>query len=127
MIIFQITLKVRYAKVQISFGTGYIDDGVGLRKAFANEIAVITYLQNLGWHFDDSWGPHYSFSKDVTGAAMRKVRSFDDYCEVFSVIFSQLHQAKAPMLPNSNSNSNQPESKLYILNQLFLEVVKYCG
>ncbi|MDD2285199.1 MAG: hypothetical protein PHQ11_07340 [Paludibacter sp.] len=67
---------MKKAQVQFSIGTGYIDDGVGLRRAFANEMAVITYLQNLGWHFDDNWGPRYSFSKDVTGWSEEAVSEF---------------------------------------------------
>ena len=62
--------------VQTSLGSNYLDNGVGIRRFFNNEMEAIAYFQSLGWHFDENWGPRYSFSKDVTGWTPEQVKEF---------------------------------------------------
>ena len=62
--------------VQTSLGSNYLNNGVGIRRSFNNEMEVIAYFQSLGWHFDENRGPRYSFSKDVTGWTPEQVKEF---------------------------------------------------
>ena len=67
---------IRNYYVQTSLGSNYLNNGVGIRRSFNNEMEVIAYFQSLGWHFDENRGPRYSFSKDVTGWTPEQVKEF---------------------------------------------------
>lgn len=67
---------IRNFNVQVSGRSGYVDNGVGIRKFFGNTMEAISYFQNLGWNFEENWGPRYSFSKDVTGWTNQQVEEF---------------------------------------------------